>query len=58
MLPKNPRRAGWGGLPISTWLAVEVANNYLQCAVTWHALAVVLAAIYLIYRFGPAGVMR
>ncbi len=47
-----------GGLPIGTRLVVEVANNHLQYAVTWYALAAVLAAIYLIYHLGPAGAMR
>jgi len=47
-----------GGLPIGTPFAVEVANNHLQYAVTWYALAAVLAAIYLIYHLGPMGRMR
>ena len=47
-----------GGVPIGTPLTVEVANNHLQYAVTWYALAAVLAAIYLIYHLGPMGAMR
>lgn len=47
-----------GGLPIGTRFTVEVANNHLQYAVTWYALAAVLAAIYLIYHLGPMGAMR
>jgi surfeit locus 1 family protein len=47
-----------GGLPIGTRFAVEVANNHLQYAVTWYALAVVLAVIYLIYHWRPPGPAR
>ncbi len=47
-----------GGLPIGTSFAVEVANHHLQYAVTWYALAAVLAAIYLIYHLRPPGAKR
>ncbi len=47
-----------GGLPIGTSFTVEVVNNHLQYAVTWYALAVVLAAIYLIYHQRPPGAKR
>ena len=41
-----------GGFPIGTRFTVEIANSHLQYAVTWYALAAVLAAIYLIYIVG------
>lgn len=47
-----------GGMPIGKRLAVEVVNNHLQYAVTWYALAVVLAVIYLIHRLRPPGALR
>ncbi len=47
-----------GGLPIGIRFAVEVVNTHLQYAVTWYALAAVLAAIYLIFHLRPPGAMR
>jgi surfeit locus 1 family protein len=47
-----------GGFPVGTRFAVEISNNHLQYAVTWYALAAVLAAIYLIYHLGPKGAKR
>ncbi len=47
-----------GGIPIGRRLVVEVINNHLQYAVTWYALAAVLAAIYLIHRLRPPGGTR
>ena len=47
-----------GGLPIGARFAVEVANNHLQYAVTWYALAAVLWVIYLIYHLRPPGTTR
>jgi surfeit locus 1 family protein len=44
-----------GGLPIGRRLAIDVANNHLKYAVTWYALAVTLAVIYLIYHVRAAG---
>lgn len=38
-----------GGLPVGRRLAVEIANDHLQYAITWYALAAALAVIYLIH---------
>lgn len=39
-----------GGLPLGRAYAVEMASNHLQYALTWFALAVVLAVIYIVYH--------
>ena len=47
-----------GGLPIGRRPAVGLANDHLKYAVTWYALAVTLAVIYLIYHLRAAGGSR
>ncbi len=42
-----------GGLPIGGQTKVNLPNDHLQYAITWYALAVALAAIYVIYHRKP-----
>lgn len=45
-----------GGFPIGGQTRTEIRNEHLQYAITWYALAITLAVIYVIYhrRGGPA----
>lgn len=40
--------------PVGRLSGVGLANNHLEYALTWFALAVILAVIYVIYHFRPA----
>ena len=42
--------ANAGGLPLGGQTRIELRNNHLGYAITWYALAVALAAIYVIYH--------
>jgi surfeit locus 1 family protein len=44
-----------GGLPIGGQTHVNLPNNHLQYAITWYALALVLAVFYLVSRRRAAG---
>lgn len=44
-----------GGLPIGGQTRVNLSNDHLQYAITWYALAVALAVIYLVSRRRNAG---
>jgi len=43
-----------GGFPIGGQTIVELPNNHLQYALTWYALAIALAAIYIVSQRRPA----
>jgi surfeit locus 1 family protein len=43
-------QANPGGLPIGGQTYISLPNNHLQYAITWYALALVLAVIYLVSR--------
>jgi len=43
-------------LPIGGQVRLEARNDHLQYAITWYALAVVLAAIYVIFHLRPEDV--
>lgn len=42
-----------GGFPIGGQTRVNLPNDHLQYAITWYALAVILAVIYVIYHRKP-----
>jgi surfeit locus 1 family protein len=42
-----------GGFPIGGQTRVNLPNDHLQYAITWYALAVILAVIYVIYHQTP-----
>lgn len=44
-----------GGFPIGGQTRVNIPNDHLQYAITWFALAVILAVIYVIYHRRPKG---
>lgn len=44
-----------GGYPIGGQTIVRLPSNHLQYALTWYALAIALAAIYIISQKRPAG---
>ncbi len=51
-------RSPSGGFPVGHQWRVDIPNDHLQYAITWYALAVALAVIYVVYhsgRGGPAG---
>lgn len=43
-----------GGYPIGGQTRTELPNDHLQYAITWYALAVALAVIYILYHRAPA----
>jgi surfeit locus 1 family protein len=45
-----------GGLPIGGQTKVNLPNDHLQYAITWYALALALAVIYVLYHRKPQGV--
>ena len=43
-----------GGMPMAIEATVHIRNDHLQYALTWFALAVILAVIYVLYHLRPA----
>lgn len=39
-----------GGLPVGGGMVTELTNNHRQYAITWYGLAVVLIAVYMVFR--------
>ena len=42
-----------GGLPQGGQTRIDIPNNHLQYAITWYALAIALAVIYVIFHMKP-----
>jgi len=47
-----------GGLPQPGKIAVSLANNHLQYAVTWYGLALVLVVVFVVWAFNSANEAR
>ena len=42
-----------GGFPIGGQTRVKLRNDHFEYAVTWYALALILAAVYFFYHYRP-----